>query len=813
MGRNRNKFKKEAKDVLGVQGAETAADSRRKQLENEEKLRKMYDNLNSLTSAVSVAKQEGKLKEKAYHFKDKKKKTNADKTQKRREVNFSVAGGNVSENVPEKLSKSQKKKQKKAAKKAAQVDAKNAEKLKKAKQPKNGVAEISSIEKKTKKLKKNGLTKQEKADRKRRSKHPSPDPARIVHLYDEDEDIQTIEPTTRFNGEIMKKGVDYSVVDEYDFNMGSDGFDEEAEDAVWSDVEDEDEDVVWSGEELGEDEFIQDIFVADEDEAEDGEGAYDYLENVDDEEDFDSDSEGEMDYDELYSNIIADGKDMSLLSQLPDDSDLSEDSSSDLDSIADDEDEEAPQLVTKIVKATKTDPIDFSTFPFSKSKHSVQNASAAFNWMIGPCDVQTFFKSIFEKKVLNVKRNNKTFYGNLFSTATLTELLEKHCLEYGSNINIASYKNGVRTTLNGEGRVYPQAVKSHLQEKCSVQFVNPPTFDDNVWYICEVLQELFGSFVGANTYLTPANSAGFAPHWDEIDAFILQLEGSKRWKVYAPEGKEDSLPRESSGNFTDEDMKHRKPVFDDVIREGDLLYVPRGFIHQALTTKEHSLHITISVCRRNAFADMMDKLVPEVLNQLAEKSATLRRSLPCNFLDMGGIADCDYPSDESYNEKLMMPFGLHVHNLMKLSKNFLDNGVDMMAREFMKTALPPKLTMDEMKLSVLGHKTKLLSQKPAFSWTRDTKIRFIRKHAQRLIFESADNAFIAHRMNNSRLYEGKPEQVIDISPEMITGFTNLVSTYPEYLKVGDLECEAHGFDIALAQLLYSHCLVLVEGSN
>ena len=35
-------------------------------------------------------------------------------------------------------------------------------------------------------------------------------------------------------------------------------------------------------------------------------------------------------------------------------------------------------------------------------------------------------------------------------------------------------------------------------------------------------------------YLTPAGSQGFAPHYDDIDAFVLQLEGRKHWKVYSP---------------------------------------------------------------------------------------------------------------------------------------------------------------------------------------------------------------------------------------------------------------------------------------
>lgn len=36
------------------------------------------------------------------------------------------------------------------------------------------------------------------------------------------------------------------------------------------------------------------------------------------------------------------------------------------------------------------------------------------------------------------------------------------------------------------------------------------------------------------SYLTPAGSQGFAPHYDDIEAFVMQLEGKKKWKLYHP---------------------------------------------------------------------------------------------------------------------------------------------------------------------------------------------------------------------------------------------------------------------------------------
>ena len=80
------------------------------------------------------------------------------------------------------------------------------------------------------------------------------------------------------------------------------------------------------------------------------------------------------------------------------------------------------------------------------------------------------------------------------------------------------------------------------------------------------------------SYLTPAGTQGFAPHYDDIEAFVLQLEGKKRWRVYKPRSKEETLPRFSSENFNESEIG--EPIIDVILETGDLLYFPRGYIHQ-----------------------------------------------------------------------------------------------------------------------------------------------------------------------------------------------------------------------------------------
>ncbi|WKY14004.1 hypothetical protein Q1695_004663 [Nippostrongylus brasiliensis] len=473
------------------------------------------------------------------------------------------------------------------------------------------------------------------------------------------------------------------------------------------------------------------------------------------------------------------------------------------------EDREAMVLQYKDADAILTLP-DFDNFPFTDEDSSV-TATRAFAWMVAPCDVQSFFKDFFQTNALIAKRSTPNYYNNLFSTQRLVEVLEKNHLEYGTNINIAEYKDGVRITPNGVGRVYPHHLTQHLSVGRSVQFVNPQTFDDRVWYFCEVLQEMFGCFVGANTYLTPPGSAGFAPHWDEIDAFLLQLEGKKYWKVYAPDSRENELPRESSGNFTDEDMEGRKPTFEGWIEAGDLLYIPRGFIHQASTADDvHSLHITISSGRLWTFADLLEKVVPEAVSAMARNSWKMRKSLPVGMLDMNGVAEIDYRLEEHFHDEWKRVVDRHMTTLRNSMREICDGGIDHMARIFMRTALPPRLTNEEKARSVVGSGTNILSGEDV-EFRPSTKVKLIRRHAQRLLFENEDSCYISHRMANSRLYEGLPEQTFEFPSDFITGFNALCNSYPEWMSLSEMPDEMNGAEVqAMCHLLFYHGLIMIQ---
>jgi hypothetical protein len=53
-------------------------------------------------------------------------------------------------------------------------------------------------------------------------------------------------------------------------------------------------------------------------------------------------------------------------------------------------------------------------------------------------------------------------------------------------------------------------------------------------FFCRGLERFFHQGVQANAYLTPKNCQGFAAHYDTHDVFVLQIAGSKRWRIYRP---------------------------------------------------------------------------------------------------------------------------------------------------------------------------------------------------------------------------------------------------------------------------------------
>jgi bifunctional lysine-specific demethylase and histidyl-hydroxylase NO66 len=108
---------------------------------------------------------------------------------------------------------------------------------------------------------------------------------------------------------------------------------------------------------------------------------------------------------------------------------------------------------------------------------------------------------------------------------------------------------------------------------------------------CRSLEETLGHPAQANAYYTPRSAQGLPVHHDTHDVFVLQVAGEKRWLVYDPAFE---LPLKNQ-KYSSELGEPGETVEDRVLRPGDSLYLPRGWLHEAVTSDTDSLHLTIGV--------------------------------------------------------------------------------------------------------------------------------------------------------------------------------------------------------------------------
>jgi hypothetical protein len=145
--------------------------------------------------------------------------------------------------------------------------------------------------------------------------------------------------------------------------------------------------------------------------------------------------------------------------------------------------------------------------------------------------------------------------------------------------------------------------------------------------ICHDLQTVF-PYVFAQTYLTPPFSQTLNPHADDRDVIVIQLLGQKEWKVYENVPIEYPYPHEQVGKRPDLPV----PPFvldgptsvSQTLKPGDMLYIPRGHVHQAYSSDDVSCHITVAIATFDwTLGASLHRLVQGILMQDKESRKSM----------------------------------------------------------------------------------------------------------------------------------------------------------------------------------------------
>ncbi|MFD9308052.1 cupin domain-containing protein [Streptomyces sp. NPDC060048] len=153
--------------------------------------------------------------------------------------------------------------------------------------------------------------------------------------------------------------------------------------------------------------------------------------------------------------------------------------------------------------------------------------------------------------------------------------------------------------------------------------------------LCDRLSAELGRPVEAFLFVTPPGEQGLGPHRDDADVFVVQLHGSKRWKVHG-------VP--ASGEWDAGYTPHPgSVVLETTVEPGQVLYIPRGAPHSAVGRSGGlSVHLSLTVRPPGT----------EALRAALARHLDSELSLPSRPVDEAGLRGTAGELLDHYRERL-----------------------------------------------------------------------------------------------------------------------------------------------------------------
>lgn len=460
-----------------------------------------------------------------------------------------------------------------------------------------------------------------------------------------------------------------------------------------------------------------------------------------------------------------------------------------------------------------------------------QAEEAALAWLVWPMDPKVFLAEYWEKKPLHLKRSAPNYYDGLFSKQVLDTHLRTSEARYGERVNLARFDTDKAEKIDANPSPHGSVVKAAAVDKAfasgaTIQAMHPQQFHTPVRNTLSALERSFGATCGANAYLTPRASQGFAPSFDDVEVFMLQLEGAKRWRLHEPPaGHEHPLPRECSRDFRPEELGDQ--LLDCVLSQGNLLYLPRGTVHSGITDASASFshHLTVSTYQNTSWFSLMEKALSGALERAARESSEFREGLPLNyFKSMGSWHELGTPEEAGKKSASgRAAFLRRFSGLLSRLQEFvdLDGTCDEFSVDFMAQRLPPRAAASASSSSSAGAGQRAA---PAEGTVQlDSKVRWVDPSAVRpmvstdpetseatvLLFHSCANDCNRHMCVDTEADEDVGCLRFEAST-FLPALRALHGAGAEVVRVGDLPLAEETDRVALCEnLIEAGCVELV----
>jgi ribosomal protein L16 Arg81 hydroxylase len=158
------------------------------------------------------------------------------------------------------------------------------------------------------------------------------------------------------------------------------------------------------------------------------------------------------------------------------------------------------------------------------------------------------------------------------------------------------------------------SVQQAVDQGAAVVLEGLDILDPNINQLLQAIDALFPcTLSNAEAFFSQKANEAYAGHCDSDDVLVIQIEGTKHWRVHAPQQRRyfanSPLNAQQMGPLINE--------FD--MHPGDVLYVRGGVPHRCTTPSDYSLHISIDLCDRTPNIEQISHAANQAYNHASAK--------------------------------------------------------------------------------------------------------------------------------------------------------------------------------------------------
>jgi ribosomal protein L16 Arg81 hydroxylase len=249
---------------------------------------------------------------------------------------------------------------------------------------------------------------------------------------------------------------------------------------------------------------------------------------------------------------------------------------------------------------------------------------------LAPIDVRAFRADYYGKRPLHIRRESRgkpdiLDWARFNRALAVTPYWTEETLKLYFN-NRAALRESYCDPAEGKGQsaqANPAKVRALVALGASIVANSIHKVCPEVAAVVRTLQEEFAARVFANVYCSFQGVQAFQTHYDLHDVFAFQAEGEKTWRVYEARAEAPVSTLPPGDEIEQWLIKSRGALlFEAHMKAGDVLYLPRGQYHDALTGANASLHVTFGVSPPTGLA------VFKLLETVAMREQEFREYLP-----------------------------------------------------------------------------------------------------------------------------------------------------------------------------------------